>query len=79
MFSIFDVFRSGYLLGQEHAQQGQRRRALWELRLTHVILWLPFVDNDSYYHGYRSGYEDGLRMRSYLQQVEEVNPALFER
>lgn len=68
MSAIFDLFRSGYLLGQQHGQATERRRAAWELKLTQLRLWLPGVDKESFLRGYRSGYEDAMRLRSALVQ-----------
>jgi len=69
MAAIFDLFRSGYLLGQQHGQAAERRRAVWELQLTHARLWLPGVDNKSFFLGYHAGYEDAMRLRSTLNQL----------
>lgn len=68
--AIFDVFRSGYLLGQQHGQAAERRRADWELQLTHFRLWLPGVDTESFFRGYQAGYEDAMRLRSALVQMQ---------
>lgn len=68
---IFDVFRSGYLLGQQHGQAAERRRAVWELQLTQCRLWLPGVDNESFHRGYKAGYEDAMRLRSVLFQIPD--------
>ena len=67
---IFDVFRSGYLLGQKHGQTAERRRAAWELQLTQFKLWLPGVDNKSFLNGYQAGYEDAMRLRYALTQMQ---------
>lgn len=68
--AIFDVFRSGYLLGQQHGQAAERRRAAWELQLTQLLLWLPSVNSDSFLRGYQAGYEDAMRFRSALVQMQ---------
>lgn len=70
MSSIFDVFRSGYLLGQQHGQAGERRRSDWEIKLTQPILWLPGVNCESYTRGYQAGYEDAMRLRSALGHIQ---------
>lgn len=67
--AIFDVFRSGYLLGQQHGQAAERRRAAWELQITHFRLWLPGVDTESFLRGYETGYQDAMRLRSALAQL----------
>ncbi len=69
MTAIFDIFRSGYLLGQQHGQAAERRRAAWELQLTQPRLWLPGVDVASFHRGYYSGYQDALSLRSALTQL----------
>lgn len=70
MAAIFDLYRSGYLTGQQHGQLAERRRAAWELQLTHFRLWLPGVDNESFLRGYQAGYEDAMRLRSALIQLQ---------
>ena len=66
---IFNVYRSGYLLGQQHGQAGERHRAARELQLTRFRLWLPGVDRNSFFNGYHSGYEDAMHLRSALIQL----------
>lgn len=67
--AIFDVFRAGYQLGQQHGQRAERRRPVWELQLSKIWLWLPGIDQVSFFQGYQAGYEDGMRMRSAMQQI----------
>jgi len=69
MTAIFDVFRSGYLLGQAHGQAGERRRAAWELQLSQPRLWLFGVNVASFLRGYYLGYQDALSLRSALTQL----------
>ncbi len=68
--AFFDFFRSGYMLGQQHGQSGKRRRAIWELKLTHFKLWMPGVDNESFFHGYQTGYKDAISLRSALTHIQ---------
>lgn len=63
MVGIFDIYHSGYKTGKRHGNAGQRRRASWELRLTKIIIWLPFTDTDSFLMGYCQGYHDALQAR----------------
>jgi hypothetical protein len=68
MTSVFDLFRSGYLLGQKHGQSGRRRSPEWELFVTHPLLWLPLVDLRSYLKGYREGYKDMMHTKALVAQ-----------
>lgn len=69
MSGLFDTYRSGYQLGQDHGRSSQRRRAAWELRLTCGRLWLPLVDTGSFIEGYHCGYADAMRLQAALRQL----------
>lgn len=69
MAGIFDIFRSGYALGQQHGDAGERRRAGWELSLTQPVTWIPLTDKDSFLRGYRLGYEDALQARGLVAHL----------
>jgi hypothetical protein len=63
MMKIIDLYRGGYKLGNMHGQQGERRKAEWELAVTHPLTWLPGVDQSSFFSGYLDGYRDGMALR----------------
>lgn len=67
MAGVFDIFRSGYLLGQQHGEANERRRAAWELMTMQPVTWIPFVDRESFLRGYRQGYEDALQAHGFIQ------------
>lgn len=69
MAGLFDIYRSGYMLGQQHASDNERRRASWELMLTQPATWIPFADKDSYVRGYRQGYEDALQLLGMIDHL----------
>ncbi|GHU30448.1 hypothetical protein AGMMS50256_17400 [Betaproteobacteria bacterium] len=68
--NIFDLYRKGYQLGSEAAQQGARRRSLLELRLLYPSTWIPGVDAETFVNGYREGYSDGMAARQLQQALD---------
>ena len=67
--ALFDIYRSGYILGKRHGEAGQRRRASWELRLTQLIIWIPLTDTDSFLQGYHQGYHDALQAHGLAEHL----------
>lgn len=67
---LFDLYRSGYALGNQHGQYYNRRRANWELVLTHPLTWLPGVDQLSFISGYHDGYRDGAALSAALRRIQ---------
>ena len=61
---IVDLYRRGYALGNGHGQDGERRRAKWELAIMHPLTWIPGIDQASFVAGYLDGFRDGLLLRS---------------
>ncbi|GHT95256.1 hypothetical protein FACS1894116_10480 [Betaproteobacteria bacterium] len=66
---IFDLYRSGYKLGNLHGKKRERRRAGWELFVTHHLVWLPGTDSSSFISGYYDGYRDGVMFASIIGNV----------
>lgn len=56
---FIDIYKQGYDRGYHHAIAGRNRMARWLLFLTSFLVWLPFVDKNSYFIGYTQGYHDG--------------------
>lgn len=59
--AFLDMYRSGYILGIQHADNGSWTRPAWWLLLTKPVLWLPLIaDRPRYICGYREGFRDAL-------------------
>lgn len=71
LLEVFDVYRSGYALGQQHARAGERRRAGWELQLTRPLVWVPLVSTASFLEGYEQGYHDEAAVRGLVNQWQQ--------
>ena len=69
--AIFNIFRKGYELGNQHGRVGERRRADWELRALTPVSWLPGVDSKSFLDGYNQGFVDGIAARHLIAQVRQ--------
>ena len=60
--ALLDMYRSGYLLGYQHAENGRWSRPAWWLQLTKPILWLPLMaDSSRYVLGYQDGFSHALQ------------------
>lgn len=70
MSHIFNIYRGGFQTGLQDGSTG-RRRADWELVLTHPITWLPGVDKQSFLDGYAAGYSAGICTLTLLPRLRE--------
>ena len=69
MAGFFNVWRSGYLMGEADAQVGRRHRAAWELRYLRPVNWLPGVDAESFIAGYAAGYANVMAGRTWWRHL----------
>lgn len=69
--TIFNIFRGGYLLGQLHANNNQRRKANWEILASRPLTWIPFFDSATYLKGYDQGYKDALANASLAKHLKD--------
>ena len=65
MSGLFNVWRSGYLMGEADAQAKRRHRAEWELRYLRPLNWVPGVDVESFMAGYAAGYANVMAGRTW--------------
>jgi hypothetical protein len=72
---IFDLYRKGYRLGSQAAQNGTRRRSVLELRLLYPSTWIPGVDAETFVNGYREGYRDSMAAQQLRRALD--NPLNF--
>lgn len=62
--NIIDLYRKGVKIGYTDARNRKRRKAVWEILLSHLYIFIPIFDKKSFIHGYYNGYNMGLGQNS---------------